>query len=316
VARQDRRSGNLFTQLNEYEQAELFIWLTHEYPHLEDPEFNEGWHTITLREDIAQFRDSIPNNLAGFGTEKACLEIQRIMQEFPHLNLRRFLVHAQENMRRKNWQPVKSKELLKLVQNSQATLVYDGAQLLEVLIVSLERLQQKLKGETPAVRDVWDKVSKNKYRPISENDFSDYVKRHFDEDINQRGIIANREVQIRRGRERTDIHINAVIRDEQRQEYDVITAIIEVKGCWHSQVMEAMESQLLDRYLKSNECQHGLYLVGWFVCDEWDSTHKSKKQVPNLSLDEFIEMLNVQAARLSSQEDKQISAFVLDARFS
>ncbi|HEU5101871.1 MAG TPA: hypothetical protein VFU22_22775 [Roseiflexaceae bacterium] len=83
-------------------------------------------------------------------------------------------------------------------------------------------------------------------------------------------MVINREVVIRRGTgkgddQRTDVHVNAVTRDRLKP-YDVITLIIEVKSCWHPEGLTAMETQLIQRYLKDNACRHGLYLVGWYYC--------------------------------------------------
>ena len=45
-----------------------------------------------------------------------------------------------------------------------------------------------------------------------------------------------------------------------------------MKGCWNAELNTAMVSQLVNRYLKDNQCHHGLYLVGWFQCSEWDQS--------------------------------------------
>jgi hypothetical protein len=161
--------------------------------------------------------------------------------------LRWTVLGAQEIMRRKTWEPLTPSEILKITNNGLLRLVQSGDQLLEVLIESLQRLEAKLQGETPASRDLWDCVSDGVYRPIKEEDFSDYVSRHLDEDLRQKGIIVNREVRIHRG-ERTDIHVDAVFKSSEREGFDSITVIIEVKGCWHQKLFDAMKTQLLDQY--------------------------------------------------------------------
>jgi hypothetical protein len=77
-----------------------------------------------------------------------------------------------------------------------------------VLIESLQRLEEKLQGETPAAQFLWDQDG-GSYRPKDEKSFSDYVKIYLEDDLTVRGIIVNREVEIHRG-ERTDIHVDAV----------------------------------------------------------------------------------------------------------
>ncbi len=61
------------------------------------------------------------------------------------------------------------------------------------------------------------RVSTNSFRPFDENPFSDYVKRFLDRDLKLRGIIANREVELRRSDggnqgERIDIHVDAILK--------------------------------------------------------------------------------------------------------
>ncbi len=198
------------------------------------------------------------------------------------------------------------------------SLINGGNELLDVLIESLQRLEIELQGETPAARDVWDKTSSQplKYKPVDENTFSSYVKRFLDRDLKQRGIIANREVELRPSQggapgERTDIHVDAVVKNSHGEVYDSITVIIEVKGCWHNELNTAMETQLVNRYLQDNTCQHGLYLVGWFDCQQWDSSDYRKRNTPNISLEEAKEQFNRQAEQLSLP-GVTIKSFVLN----
>jgi hypothetical protein len=194
--------------------------------------------------------------------------------------------------------------------------VQNGKQLLGVVVESLERLQQKLHGETPAARFLWNKLNDGIYQPMDENELSNYVKLHFDQDLKARGIIANREVQIRRGEglskgQTTDIHIDAVTRTSTGQAYDQITVIVETKGCWNPDLDCAMETQLKDRYLKNHHSQFGLYLVGWFSCSQWNDSDYRKKQSPKISLEEARDEFSKQAASLSTN-GMMIRAFVLD----
>lgn len=187
---------------------------------------------------------------------------------------------------------------------------------------SLGRLQQELQGETPAAALLWNEAIKGGgkvYMPKDENALSDYVKLHLDRDLKRRGIIANREVELRRGRgsagERTDIHVDAVLRIPEARQHDTVTAIIEAKGCWHREVLEAMETQLVNRYLRDNQCRHGLYLVGWYVCPQWDSEDRRRRDTPRLTLDQARECFAAQAADLSQRAspNAQVTSFVLNA---
>lgn len=224
-----------------------------------------------------------------------------------------FELDARFIARRHTWLPYRPEEILKIVTNKQWCLVNSGEQLLDVLVESLKRYEAKLQGETPSVIDLWNE--KPYYKPKDEGRFSDHIKRHLEEDLNQRGIIVNREVQIRRGvgagtGERTDIRVDAVTQS-QGEVYDSVTVIIEVKGCWNDELNHAMKTQLVDRYLKDNRCQHGLYLVGWFNCAQWDDSDSRKRRAPKISLDEAKECFDVQAQELSLG-DRKIRALVLN----
>ncbi len=323
-------SGWAPQQLTEDQLADLYIWLVRHYPPSQYPiELKSALAGVT--DSIALWRDTLLGNLKERGTFQACDAIRRIAREVPELvdqlTLKWVLLEAENLARRRTWRPYSPEEILSVVNDSQLRLVQNGEQLLEVVIESLKRLEAKFHDETPAWRDVWDRIpvasskqnTKGKsrkrqeygYRPIDENDFSNYVKRHLEGNLRQRGIIANREVVIRKD-ERTDIHVDAVMRNSQREIYDTVSAIIEVKGCWNRELLTAMKEQLVERYLKDNHCQYGLYLIGWFNCGEWDSGDYRKGDAPNMPIEEAQKKFDAQAEELS-QQGTSVRALVLNA---
>ena len=226
------------------------------------------------------------------------------------------LFRARVQARQKTWNPPKPGELLALTTCAQTRFVQSGEQLVKVIVESLKRLEEALQGETPAARDIWDSVPNNKFKPVDENAFSDHVKRHLDRDLRQGGIIVNREVEIRRGEgsgtgQRTDIHVDAVVKGERGQVFDIVTVIIETKGCWNKELDTAMKTQLSNRYLRENQYHHGLYLVGWFNCRQWDDNDYRKKRAPRMTLQDAKEKFANQAEELSGAE-KSIRAFVMN----
>lgn len=309
--RYDRHASKVGQQLPEEILTNLFVWLARQYPYSEDPK-HEGAYWVGPRESIARFRDAILQHLKQRGTQKACEAIKHIISELPDLGwLKWTLLEAQAITRRRTWVPPRIEDILKMASSQQLRLVQSGDELLNVVLESLKRLEQKFRGETPASRDVWDQIADKVFRPINENEFSDYIKRHLDQDLREKGIIVNREVRIHRG-ERTDIHVDAVVCGAHGNLYDSITVIIEVKGCWNPELHQAMERQLLNCYLKDTHCQHGLYLVGWFNCEQWDDGDYRKKQATKLCKDDAQEQLSVQATTLSRQ-GKRIKTLLIDA---
>lgn len=121
-----------------------------------------------------------------------------------------------------------------------------------------------------------------------------------------------REVEIRRGYsgpgERTDIYVAATIEGS----HDTLRMIVEVKGCWHSELPTAMQTQLKDRYLRENECDRGVYLVGWFACEEWNGNDNRKRVTPKWTLDEARQRFENQAIQVS-EPGAQLRAFLLDS---
>lgn len=331
--------SDTYLKLNEKQLADLYIWIQEEYVVLEpDPDSPSSWK-ITGRNRIPNFKDSILGQLRDCSSSEACQEIERIARKFPNLTwMKRIAFDAHNMRRRKSWQAPTPTEIISLIEDKSKRLVQDGVQLLEVLIEVLEDLESKLQGETPAAIDLWERQfskpdkedkqqgkQKNKkkekkpkiYRPKSENEFSDYVKRYLNEKLNSMGIKAYREVELRPNTggepgERTDIYVTATRQDKRG--FDSITAIIEVKGCWNEKLYTAMETQLVDRYLKDNTCQHGIYLVGWFNCKQWNHKEDSRRtQAPKESIGRVWEKLNEQADDLSSSRGVEVRAFVINA---
>jgi predicted NACHT family NTPase len=312
-------------RLTEWQLAELYIWAVRQYPLAEDPNYT-GFHAVSTRETIGHWRNSLLNMLKDRGTAEACENIERIMRELPELTgLKWALLEAQDLARRNNWRPVEPKYIYLVISDRQKRLVQNGEQLLEVIKESLSRFEQKLHDETPAVRDLWNEPRHTDdqgrrhviYTPKEEEGFSDVVKRHLDADLRERGVIVNREVVIRRGTgnqdgERTDIHVDAITDDADSNTYQTIKVIIEVKGCWHRELNRAMESQLVGRYLQENTSRYGLYLVGWFMRDQWHEDDWRKGATPRISLEEARRQFSAQAAALSINGVK-VDAAVIDA---
>lgn len=334
---------NLTLSLNEKQLADLYIWLESTYPHIEDS-VHDTWHSEESRENVARFRDGVLTQLRETGTLKACQEIQRIIQHFSDYDLKWHLIKAQNALRKKSWKPPEPKELMQLVNNSNKRLIQDGNQLLDVII---EALDKKFHDQTSSAIDLWnevkwgqirhlaDSLSKhlknassfsdlfkvdwrtvpktkdNTYLPKEEERVSDYIARYLRDFLCDRAILSNREVVIR-DQDRVDILVEIAVENEKIEVYDRIAVIIEAKGCWNSGLNSAMETQLVNRYLKKNSCQFGLYLIAWFNCSKWDDSDTRKTASQKISLEQAREQFVKQAESLS-QGGVTVKSFVLDA---
>ena len=243
-----------------------------EYPPVDDDPGEGGF--VTARDHVRFFRTALIERLRQAGTREACTALRAVRDAHPEQPwLSEVLLQAQAAERRSSWSPPAPADLRRLFGDRRARFVSSAPQLLDVIRESLDRLAETLHGELPARTNLWDEVRAGVYRPKDEEHLSDTVARHLRGDLVDRGIIANREVQIRRREvpaaaggqpgERTDIRVDVATRPPAGGDLEILTAIIEVKGCWHPEVATAMQTQLVDRYLRENRCQTGLYLVGW-----------------------------------------------------
>lgn len=55
-------------------------------------------------------------------------------------------------------------------------------------------------------------------------------------------------------------------------------------------------------YLKDNDCQRGIYLIGWFQCAQWDETDARKKATPSWDIQQARAYFAKQAEDLSNQQ--------------
>lgn len=332
-------NDSLEERLLEHEISDLFIYLHRTFPEQQfdssqntkaqsknqleyqyDDDFDAKDYELSTSDYIRTWREAIPARLQKKGTIKAHNELLRIIIELPETreNLEWRLLETKNLVQRLSWNPLQPHDLLDYVATHDKYLVQDGEQLLEVLIQSLNRLQQKLQGETPCARDIWDRLKDGSFQPLDENAFSDYVKRFLEEDLGERGIVLNREVEIRRGYggnsgERTDIHVNALLRESESDNFQNVTSIIEVKGCWNKDLKTAMNSQLFNRYLTDNSCSYGLYLVGWFQCSLWNEDDSRKKRNSSMELIEIRDLLDDQAKNITANSLNIVKSYVLNA---
>lgn len=313
--------------LSEDECADFCLMLHRLFP----TEPNEDVEYLSPREVVARLVQELPAHLASRGTFAAVAAIDKILAEFPNSpTLRSIRPRAERQTLEATWTPPDPGDLLRLVRDSRKRLVRSGAELLAILNESIQRFEAELQGETPLNFTLWDEQrpqqgtgTKSTFVPKREERLSDLLRRHFVRDLIERGIVVNREVQIRprqgkRGSpgETTDIHVDAITRDTDRMSgaADIVQAIAEVKGCWNKDVTTAMKDQLRDRYLQDNDCQHGLYLVGWFLCDEWDETDYRKADAIRMmppSIAEARAFFDKQAVELS-QDDSVIGSHIIN----
>jgi len=312
------------SKLPEADIAELFLWLSSKG--IGTGTENEEGGFVTPEKALYHWYWTLPNVLSSRGSAEACQALRSIADALPEIpGLKVALREADEAYRRSVWIPPSAREVLTVLSNSSARLINSSDHLLEATLESLQKLQALLQGENPAAYDLWSDVGTVKrggsqrraFRPKDENAISDYVKRHLDQYLMERGVIVNREVEILRSTggapgERTDIYVAVGVATSVPGALEKVSVIIEVKGCWHAELLTAMRTQLAERYLRQYGCRRGVYLAGWFECPQWDESDTRRSTCCRNSLQDLQRQLTLQAAELSKGENRLV-ALVLDA---
>lgn len=308
------------TNLTGPQLGEICVWLKQTLP---APAQSQGGFLADWRDNAEVFRGLLFSHLQKAGTPKALAALRYVARQLPDdVGAKWMLAEAQKASLQHTWIPPAPTTILKMARRPDTRLVHSGEQLLTVVMESLDRLQKKLHGHTPGVDFLWNKATdQNSKRlwPQDENTLSNYVKSHLEDDLQGRGIILNREVEIRqslgksiRQGQETDIQVDAIVQNTRSGEPQRVSVIIEVKGCWNRELKTAMKEQLAERYLAESQCQHGIYLVGWFLCEAWDANDYRKSDTPKWALQEAREHFLQQETEFS-QGGLLIRSFVLDA---
>lgn len=297
--------------LAEEELAAYYLHLFAVYPNQEDQE-TSGF--VSPRDEIRDFKRHVLEHLSRRGTRNAVTALEQIQKHNAGLDWVRYHVaQAKDGLRRNSWIPPDSAQLNAMLRETGQLLVQNGQQLMEVVLRQLHVIEERLHGHTPRSPALWNEGSQCKPKP--ENDFSDYLKGELEDALKSRGLILNREVEVRSAAsgvgERVDLHIDAFVPGPAGEKIDRIKLVIEVKGCWHAELMTAMETQLVNRYMKDSDCQYGIYLVGWFNCERWSDEDSRKSKAPMFPIEEARDIFSRQAHSLC-QGGLHVASFVMN----
>jgi hypothetical protein len=307
---------------SEQQLAEIYLLLNRIFPPETDPPFTSGF--VTARQEVPQLRADLIRALTARGTEEACKQLLRLSEAIPNQRiwLRWQYWGAMRLKRRKVWQPLSPLEVGSLLKNPAARIIEDEDDLANVVLESLGRLQTRLtKNSLPEVGHLWNYDGsgnrRKNFRPKDEEDLSDKIAAWLDGDIGpESNVVIGREVQPRRG-QKTDIKVVALPIDSTSREARSLTIIIEVKGCWNTGVRTALKTQLVEDYLAKNGWTHGLYVVGWYLCDRWDDpASKRKSCLKSQTYEDAIKEVEELAKPYTDESSSAIvKATCLDCRF-
>jgi len=293
----------------------LLVWLVRQLHIVEESE-SPDWQAGTDRGWLRTFRQSVVNVLAERATPVTWHALQELATE---LHLPRWLAYALNEARetycRRVWQAPAPAQLLAFLRQAARRWPHSSADLLDLVLESLDRYQAQLQGEPARAQALWYPVSQRTgyrivrgHKLVTENEVTDNVKAFLDDDLVHHLFSTHREVQLRaaagnqQGQE-LDLYVQAVPVDErgQPQSGERLLVFIEAKHQDNPEVATALQSQLVGRYLHQHEARTGLFLVYWF------------KPQASAELTALRQQLTEQAQR-ASVDGLIIKSYVLDIR--
>ncbi len=305
----DRRSPN--------QLAEVYIWLERVFPERERKPPTTTLSAASLSEDAYWWRNAVLQRLQQSGSEQETLALERIARELPHLTGIPWAAKA--NKRRvldRQWRPPAPNELHAMTGRRSCRQIRDSQDLLSVLKASLDRLAALLQGDNSMADFLWNECEHRGWTPKVEIRLSAFIAHHLRTELaRDKGVIVNREVVIRdyfggdKG-QRTDLLIEAIPFDDRSRVFAPAKVIIEVKRCDHREVLTAPRDQLARRYMADNPGAIGLYVVGWYCCQQWTCQrggHCSIRGDVGTARAEFQRL----AVEVSESEGVPVEAFVL-----
>jgi hypothetical protein len=285
---------------SERDVAALYVLMSRLFPRNDEAELATGF--VGHWDSVGYIHDGIPRYLASLGTDAAVAALSELISDSPQFDYLAYdLSLAERALRIATWSPLRPDEVLGLADAPNLQLITSPADLGEILVAGLQKFNASLHGAQSPVRDLWDRQgSRDIYRPIDENALSDVVTRFLRTELGRAGVFANREVEVTRIAgapvgQRTDILVNAVRRGPEGELIGSLSAVIETKGCWNSELFDALEPQLFRNYMIPLRAQVGIYLVGWFDKAEWDTKDSRRSRVPKIPISRVQAQLDQQA---------------------
>ena len=304
--------GWLLKMLHTEDLARFYIMIRKYFPLREEP-IHTGGFTPDAVDGIYTFTSQLISRIYGRKEPELVQILELLIRELPDEQfLRDHLIRARKDALA--WQcptyDAKSIHLL-LDGNDSVLLVNTPETLLCIVVSALEKYNLLLSGKkSHRAKLLWN-VQKRPKRVThkDEEDLSDDMRDFLDGAL--RGLVLNREVQLNRGRHgepgaRTDLWIEAVDNNSK----DTLSLCVEVKGSWNRSAKNAIEKQLIHKYMGDGGADAGILALGWFDA----SAPNRVKQNQWASMEAAKTDLDFQSAKARARGNI-VSSVVLDCRW-
>jgi hypothetical protein len=236
------------------------------YPYADDPPADHDF-AASPRRDMRELTGELLRQLA----DRGCIEaLEELLQNRPYLDsqvIGQRLLLARRRRAELSHRSTTPRQLLDLLRRGDGRLVRGDADLLDVTLKQLDRLQHDIRRDG-AFQELWNNPSGRSPTPKTEDDISDWIRRRLNDRLNG-GMIVDREVQVARPRghgigTRIDLTLTAATAPSA----PLVRVLVEAKRIDNDELPTAMNDQLIDRYLVPMGLKYGIFLVYWVRPDQ------------------------------------------------
>lgn len=294
---------------------------------------------------VRSIRYSVRNELVMRGTREAEDALRTLHARLGDDEYARRASDAATKRRAAEFVPLSPVAVLRLAGQDDQRLVRSADELFDAVVEALQDFERWLRLDLPPrVFDLWNALpvsdalalaaahaaaagdtatvrglaalrvgaGSTQHVPKDEGSLSDLVQRFLHGRLSPRRIVSHREVEVLKG------HSPDLVVETLPEGAAVpVRVMVEVKASWHRDVQTAMASQLADGYLARSGTAHGVYLVGWYGTERWDSPptgwpSDKRSRAARQTLSVLTDHLAHQAAVLSAAGPR-LAALVVDA---
>lgn len=252
---------------------------------------------IALRDDLGQL---LLQTIVDIGGEEAIQELERLRREyaFPGSNwLGHKVIEIQDRLLMDSGEEIRPVKLLDFINMEALGIVRNERDLFEAVRLAIEDEKESIeRGEQ--VGAYWlDR--KPKEEPICQNILWPPIKRR----LTDLGVVGVEEKYV--GPNKADFWV--LKPDKQSEELQVFVELkVARKGYTSRDLIEPVETQLWQKYLKPARKQFGIYVVLWFKGERYEH--------PRIwaQIDDFEEELQRDCARVANEHCISLACYVID----
>jgi hypothetical protein len=259
-------------------------------------------HSGRIWSDSAPAR--LQQTIVTIGGEEAIAELARLkeMRLFPDSEwLGRAISEIEDNMLRRSVKSYQPSEFLDFVNTDTMGLVCSDRDLNEWVSEALEDVQNGLELRGEGVAGFWNRTGGSR-EPKIEDDCQNVLWNYLKPRLDRLGLIGIEEKFI--GPDREDLMI---VKKSPDESYKTILELkVARKGYSVDKLVDPLETQLWDLYMRREECRFGIFIVLWCKCGDYDYPAGWETK------EKLLADLRDRAARVKQRFGASITCFVVD----